>query len=225
MLCDAELWAYQTHHLAGVAIPSVGDLTRDATIAAMAERVLESAPPRFALTGLSLEAIVAFEIMRRAPARVRALALLNTNPGRPHDDQIAEWQEQMQRARRGCFAGLVEECWIPALLAASGSHGGALRGVIRKMAYSVGPESYVLQLAAQIERPDSWPSLAAITCPTLVLAGRRDTICPPELHEALAAAIPAARLAIVENCGHLSACEQPEAVTALLHRWLDAIRQ
>lgn len=223
-LCDAELWAHQTRDLADIANPSVGDLTRDATVAAMAERVLAAAPARFALAGLSLGSIVAFEIMRRAPERVHALALLNTNPAAADDDQVAAWRDEIGLAHRGRFAELVEERWLPAMLAASGSKGVTVQGVIRQMAHRVGPGSYALQLAAQIERPDSWPSLAAITCPTLIVAGCRDTICPPALHEAMAAAIPTARLAIVEDCGHLSACEQPQTVTALLRQWLEELR-
>ena len=220
-LCDARLWTHQTQHLADVATLLVGDLTRDDSIAAMAERALRAAPPRFVLAGLSLGAIVAFEIMRRAPGRVIALALLDTNPAVPDDSQVALWREEIRMARSGLFAEFVEDRWIPTLLEASGGRSVSLRDTIRGMAYSVGPRGYVYQLSAQIGRPDSWPSLAAIACPTLVLGGRQDTICPPVLHEAIAAAIPDARLAIVEDCGHLSACERPEAVTALLRQWLN----
>jgi len=224
-LCDARLWEHQTQYLADIAAPLVGDLTRDDSIAAMAERALEAAPPRFSLAGLSLGAIVAFEIMRRAPGRVIALALLDTNPAAPDDSQIALWREEIQMAQSGLFAELVEERWIPSLLEASGSRGVSLPDAIRRMAHTVGPTGYAHQLWAQIGRPDSWSSLAAIACPTLVLGGRQDTMCPPALHEAIAAAIPDAWLAIVEDCGHLSACEQPEAVTARLHRWLEEIRE
>jgi len=224
-LCDAELWTHQTRYLADMAAPSVGDLTRDDSIAAMAERALEAAPPRFSLAGLSLGAIVAFEIMRRAPERVLALALLNTNPAVPDDSQVAMWREEIRMAKNGLFAELVEERWIPSLLAASGSRGLSLRHAIRGMAHRVGPESYARQLLAQLARPDSWSSLAAIACPTLVLGGGLDTICPPALHEDIVAAIPNARLVIVEDCGHLSACERPEAVTALLRPWLERVRE
>lgn len=224
-LCDAELWRHQTRYLADMAAPSVGDLTRDDAIAAMAERVLEAAPPRFALAGLSMGAIVAFEIVRRAPERVLALALLNTNPAAPDDNQVAAWREEMRMARDGRFAEIVEDRWVPSLLAASGSKGLSLRHAIRGMAHRVGPTSYARQLSAQIGRPDSWSSFAAISCPTLVLGGRQDTICPPALHEDIAAAIPNARLTIVEDCGHLSARERPEAVTALLRQWLERIRE
>ncbi len=222
-LCDARLWAHQARQLAGIADPLVGDLTRDDSIGAMAVGVLAAAAPRFALTGLSMGAIVAFEILRRAPERVLALALLDTNPAAPDAGQIAAWREDMRMARAGLFARFVEERWVPALLAASGGKGGLLRDAIRGMAYAVGPRGCARQLSAQIGRPDSRPSLAAIACPTLVVGGRQDTLCPPEMHEAMSAAIPNARLAIVEDCGHLSALERPEAVTALLREWLTGV--
>ena len=48
-------------------------------------------------------------------------------------------------------------------------------------------------------------------------------VTPPALSEELVAAIPGARLAIVEDCGHLAPLEQPQAVTALLRYWLDGL--
>jgi pimeloyl-ACP methyl ester carboxylesterase len=36
----------------------------------------------------------------------------------------------------------------------------------------------------------------------------------------MARMIPDARLCVVEDCGHLSTIEQPQAVTALLRDWL-----
>ena len=39
-------------------------------------------------------------------------------------------------------------------------------------------------------------------------------------HERMHACVPGARLEVFEQCGHLSTIEQPEAVTALLSRWL-----
>jgi pimeloyl-ACP methyl ester carboxylesterase len=42
------------------------------------------------------------------------------------------------------------------------------------------------------------------------------------VHEEMAAAIPRARLVLVDGSGHLSPLERPEAVTAALAAWLDA---
>ena len=58
-----------------------------------------------------------------------------------------------------------------------------------------------------------------ITCPTLVIAGERDEATPPALSEAIAQAIPGARLQSL-NAAHLSAVEQPQAFAALLEDFL-----
>jgi pimeloyl-ACP methyl ester carboxylesterase len=47
-------------------------------MAAIAQRILAAAPPRFALAGLSMGGYIALEIMRQAPERVAKLALLDT---------------------------------------------------------------------------------------------------------------------------------------------------
>ena len=54
--------------------------------------------------------------------------------------------------------------------------------------------------------------LHKITVPTLVIAGKHDWICPPELSEEIAAAIPNADLRIFENSGHLIRVDEPEAL-------------
>jgi pimeloyl-ACP methyl ester carboxylesterase len=67
-----------------------------------------------------------------------------------------------------------------------------------------------------MHRRDSRPSLETIRCPTLVVGGEEDTLTPPARAAEMAAAIPGARQIIVRDCGHLSALEQPEAVTRAL---------
>lgn len=58
-------------------------------------------------------------------------------------------------------------------------------------------------------------SLPAIAAPTLVICGRDDIPTPPADSALLAAAIPGARLAILD-AGHISAVEAPEAFTAAI---------
>lgn len=54
--------------------------------------------------------------------------------------------------------------------------------------------------------------LDKITAPTLVIAGRKDWICPPEFSEEIAKKIPNADLRIFENSGHLIRVDEPEAL-------------
>ena len=71
-----------------------------------------------------------------------------------------------------------------------------------------------------LARPDSHDDLARVRVPTLVMCGRDDPVTPVRDHEAMAAKIPGARLEIIEDCGHLSTIEQPEAVNRVLIDWL-----
>ena len=93
------------------------------------------------------------------------------------------------------------------------------------MAYSVGKAAFLSQQRAILGRIDSRPSLARIACPTLVLCGRDDTLTPVAVHEELAAAIPGSRLAVIENCGHLSTLGKPKQVTLALGEWLQSARR
>lgn len=65
------------------------------------------------------------------------------------------------------------------------------------------------QLLASIEDLDLRPVLGRIACPVLVLAAEKDLVMPLIQTRALAAAIPGARLEIVEGSGHVLVVEQP----------------
>ena len=78
LLCTATLYAPQITAFSDRPI-LVADNRSDDTIGAIAARLLEDAPERFSLIGLSMGGYIAFEVMRRAPERVDRLALLNTS--------------------------------------------------------------------------------------------------------------------------------------------------
>jgi len=52
--------------------------------------------------------------------------------------------------------------------------------------------------------------LPHIHVPALVIAGDYDWVCPPAAARTIAAGIPGARLAVLDNAGHFSFSEQPE---------------
>ncbi len=214
-LCDAALWRHQIAGLADIADVRVCDLTRDDTVGAMAARALASLPPRFALAGISLGGYVALEVMRRAPERVTRLALLDTT-ARPEEQGEGGGSPPGAEERRADQMALLTTLLVhPKRLADR-----RLSTILGAMAERIGRKAFLRQQRAIRERPDGRPALDAIRCPTLLLCGRQDPLAPPGLHEEMAAAIPGAELVVLEDCGHLSPLEQPEAVTAALRRWL-----
>jgi pimeloyl-ACP methyl ester carboxylesterase len=91
---------------------------------------------------------------------------------------------------------------------------------VKRMAEQIGPEAFHRQQKAIMSRSDSRSYFAEYDLPTLVLCGRQDALTPVTLHEEMAELIPGAKLAIIEDSGHLSTMERPQAATALLRHWL-----
>jgi len=162
---------------------------------------------------------VAFEIMRQAGDRVTRLALLNTAPRSDTPEQTRRRRDQISRTRAGHFGEVVGDLYRLWVRDAKRGN-GALRQVIHQMADETGPEAFVRQQTAIMNRPDSRGDLAAIECPTLVMAGASDEITTPDQAAEMADRIPGARLVVVPDCGHLSTLEQPAAVTRTLVSWL-----
>jgi pimeloyl-ACP methyl ester carboxylesterase len=219
LLCDAALWSHQTRYLGEVADVTVADLTGCDSVSALAAEVLAKAPPRFAVAGLSMGGYVALEIVAQAPERVVKLALLDTNARADTDKQRRRRRGLMALADRGEFRGVTPRL-LPVLIHPDRTGDEELTGEVMAMAERVGRDAFLRQQRLIMERPDSRPMLPSIACPTLVLCGRQDAISTLEMHVEMADAIPGARLAVVEECGHLASLERPHATTALMRDWL-----
>ena len=219
LLCDASLFTEQVTVLSAMATVEVGDLTIAETISEMAASVLKAATAeRFVLVGLSLGGYVAFEIIRQAPERVAALVLMDTAARPETADAQAKREALIELADSDLDA--VTEQLLPRLSHPDRMNLPAVRGVIQSMASGLGKEVFVRQQRAIMARPDSLPTLAAITCPTLVICGRDDLITPPDLASEMAKGIRHAELKIIEQCGHLSTLDQPEEVSQILSDWI-----
>ena len=219
VLCDASLWAHQTRHLADVAEMTNVETTQDADIAAMVDRALETAPPRFALAGLSMGGYVALEFWRRVPERITKLALLDTSARPDSETAKARRLELIDQAEQGRFKGVTPRL-MPTFVHPDRAEEPGLVETITSMAEAIGREAFIRQQHAVMARVDSRPDLATIDVATLVICGREDAATPLSLSEEIASGISGARLCVIEECGHMTAMERPHAVTALMRDWL-----
>jgi len=219
LLCSARLYAPQVAALWPHGPVVVADHRRDAEIGAVAARILQNAPPRFALAGLSMGGYIAFAMLRTAPERIARLALLDTSARPDLPEQTAGREKFIAMAQAGQLGDVVETL-IPRFLHKNRHGDEALKRIVRDMAADTGPEAFVRETRAIMSRPDSRPLLASIRCPTLVLVGEGDELTPPDLAREIAGGISGAKLAIVADCGHLSTIEKPKAVNAALSEWL-----
>ncbi|GGM04979.1 aldolase/citrate lyase family protein [Nakamurella endophytica] len=191
-----------------------GRIDLDDSVAGMAESVLAAAPPRFSLAGHSLGGVVALEVARRAPDRVRALVLVNASGRAATDDQRAAWRGLLDRLDGGDFDGVVDDLVRDNLGPAAGDPDLVRRCV--EGARRVGPAGLRRQLAAQATRPDSLPLLPGMALPVLVVGGADDDVCPPDRQRELADGIPGARLVVLPGAGHHLPGQAPDELAAAI---------
>ena len=203
MGCDGQLWAQQVLALGDITHPELGDLTVDATLEAMAARVLAHAPPRFAVAGVSLGGYVALEMIRQAPERVERIALFGTRASLRMRARTLDEQGML------AIAPHADPMLTP-----------IISGPVQAMAERVGATVFERQQRALLARPDIGDAIRGVRVPTLVAVGDRDRICLPEDARELADSIPDAHFRLIRNCGHLAPMERPGEVTALLRAFL-----
>ena len=198
----------------------LADLAADAVAVLDAYRL-----PSAHVAGMSMGGMIAQWLAVHEPARVRSLTLISATPmgydlgrfwrramaGLPADPGVpppptrrflrhlsasagtppgVEADVALFRVMNGdvrpfdepAARAMLERCWARATDPAAAAHH---------------------ERAVQVMGPDRLVPLSAITAPTTVVHGDQDPIYPPGHAEALAAAIPAARLHVVEGMGHI----------------------
>ncbi|MDB5412079.1 MAG: bioH [Rubritepida sp.] len=222
LLCDERLWRDCLPSLEGLADPRIADLTRDDSVAAMAQRALElvEGEVSFAVAGLSMGGYVALEVWRQAGIRISHLALLDTSARPDTEEQTRRRLALMELSRTGTFHGVTPRL-LPSLIHPS-RLGTPLAEEVTEMAARVGHDGFMRQQQAIMTRPDSRPNLPDICIPTLIACGAEDVLTPPALHEEMAALIPGAQRITFAASGHLPTMEVPDAAGLALRDWLAA---
>lgn len=212
-LCTAEwLYAPQIEALGGREMV-FADTTKDDTIAGMADRLLAEAPERFLIAGLSMGGMVAMEVMARAPDRVFAACLMDTDPTAARPREI-EWRHGLlDRGLATYVDSFVERFFLhdPDEAARFGPE------IRQRMLETPEPVARA-QARALDTRREMIPLVAGFPRPVEILVGADDRVCPPKLHEPLCDALPAARMTVIQDCGHIATLECAADVNAnLMH--------
>lgn len=226
LLCDEFVWSEQCRELAthaNVWVPDHGSID---SLTDMASAVLRDAPAeRFALAGHSMGGRVALEVLRLAPHRVQRLALLDTGwlpfpAGTQGEEERASRLALLENARQLGMEAMGRQ-WARGMVQPAVLDTPLFEAIIEMIKRKT-PEIFAAQIRALLARPDASAQLLAIDCPTLVLCGRQDSWSPLSQHLQMAAIIRGAQLRIIENSGHMSTLEQPQAVTAAILEWLNS---
>lgn len=176
---------------------------------------------RAVLCGLSMGGYVAFEILRRAPERVRGLVLMDTRAEADTPEGRRARETAMALARDGGSVAIAESMLPKILSPTVQAENPSLVERVRQMMAATPVAGITGAIGALRDRPDSTGLLLELAeMPTLVIVGEQDQLIPPDKVRAMAAAIPGARFELVKGAGHLPTLERPDATTALLGEFL-----
>lgn len=173
--------------------------------------------------GLSMGGYVAMAFYRRHRARVGGLIFTATRAAADSEAARAARNTAIVTAQTHGVAAIAESM-LPKLFApATYDHNPALVARVKAMMLQTALAGVLGVLPALRDRADSTPMLPEIAVPTLVIHGEADAIVPLAEAQAMHAAIPNARLAIVPQAGHLPNLEQPARFNAAVRDFLETL--
>jgi pimeloyl-ACP methyl ester carboxylesterase len=174
------------------------------------------------IVGLSWGGLLAQELFRLAPERIRTLVLADTYAGwkGSFGDEVA--QQRFARCERDSSlpADDLVRGWVPVEFFTE----NVAPDVTEEMASVVRDfhSNGFRLMARSLAETDTTGLLADIDVPTLLVWGDGDRRSPREVAAAFDAAIPHARLQMIANAGHVSNMERPEEFSAHVRRFARA---
>jgi pimeloyl-ACP methyl ester carboxylesterase len=168
------------------------------------------------VVGCSYGGWVALQLATLAPERVQAIALM---PGTLADTEnwsreLTDFRAQEQRLlEAGDIDGAVElgvRTWVRD----------------EQIAYRVADMSrtaFELQQGVEVHERELPVDLRAIGVPTLAVSGGLDFVDFARIADRVAAEVPGAERASIDDAGHLIALERPDAAAELLLPWLERV--
>lgn len=184
---------------------------------------------RAVVGGLSMGGYVAMALLRRHRGLVGALLLADTKAGADGEEAVAGRLAMAQRVETEGTGGLAEQMLGNLLGATTRAERPDVVEAVSRWISAQPPEGIAWAQRAMAGRPDSMADLEAFSRPVLVVYGAEDVLSPAAEAAAMADAARAGGSAVtvteIPGVGHLSAVEDPSAVTAAISDWLGGLKK
>ncbi len=168
--------------------------------------------------GLSMGGMIGQAFALRHRERLRRLVLANTTSSYGPDG-AKMWDARARAVEEGGMAAIKDLAMARYFSDEfRAAHPDVVEGVGRRF-LSTPPQGYIACCDA-IRALDYTAVLPRVAARTLVIAGEKDAGTPVAMSEAIVAAIPGARLAVIPGAAHLSAVESPATFNKLVGDFL-----
>lgn len=176
---------------------------------------------RAIFVGVSIGGYALFEFWRQHRDLVRALVLANTRAGAETTEGRANRLAIADKVLKDGTAEFIEDL-LPKLFSKSTlANRPDIVDTARAMAKKMSPADIAAVQRGMADRPDSIPTLATITVPTLLIGGEDDSVPLAEL-ELMHQHIAGSQLRVIAKAGHYAAIERPGEFGRLLRTFCDA---
>jgi pimeloyl-ACP methyl ester carboxylesterase len=175
-----------------------------------------------ALIGHSMGSLIALETSFRVPDRIGKLAMVGTAYPMKVSDMLLDASKNDEQS-----AIDMVNIWSHTSIAHKPScpgpgfwvMGGSQR-LMQRISDQNPAQVFHTDFSACNAYANGEAAAQAVTCPTLLLLGKRDMMTPPKATAALTKAIPHCRVVQIEDCGHALMAEQPDAVLETLFAFM-----
>ncbi|KZR92747.1 putative aminoacrylate hydrolase RutD [Synechococcus sp. MIT S9509] len=169
------------------------------------------------LFGFSMGGWVAQEVASRMRSQVKGLVMISSWSEAPFQylQVIHSLYNDLRSGKElDSFRSIVEEGFINKKT----SHSMANRWL--SMAKRIGPDTFLRQIKAILERPDVSENIPNIQCPILAIAGAEDTLLKPSEQFEYVQHHNKCETEILDLCGHNLIWERPLALSKTVYQWL-----
>jgi pimeloyl-ACP methyl ester carboxylesterase len=173
-----------------------------------------------AFVGVSIGGYLLFEFWRRHRERAIGMAFCNTRAGvETEEGKKARYEAARLIEERGTEQFI--DGLIPRLIGETTRRNRPdIVDEARRMALSATAKGLIANQLGMAERPDSIPTLATISVPTLFVGGTEDLGAPPAEIERMHNGVRGSRMKMIQNAGHYAAMEKPEEFAEILREFL-----
>jgi 3-oxoadipate enol-lactonase len=196
------------------AVLSMGQLASD-VLALMDHLALSEA----VFAGCSIGGYVMLELWRRAPLRMRGLALVCSKPQADAEANLAKRAETIAKVRREGTGGVFDGNAQTLIGASAQKRWPEIVGELRAR-MTLTPEALIATQAGLATRLDSVPDVREIDAPILAICGGEDPGITEAEMRVFESAEGGCEFHLLADAGHFAAYEQPEKLAALFAPWL-----
>lgn len=166
--------------------------------------------PKAIVCGLSMGGYILMNAVHRYPDRFEGLILADTQCNADTPEGKEKRYQSIEKINADGTQEYADASLKNLFCKNTFENNSALVSSIRDVITSTPSKSITSTLEALADRPEACPFLSEISCFTLIICGKEDSITPVAKAEFLNSTIKNSSLVIIENAGHLSNLENPD---------------